>query len=40
MTSSSSPFEYLIAFAIVFLLGACWTHTRSNGQGNHNGRMP
>jgi len=40
MTSNSSPIEYLIAFGIVFLLGAYWTHTRGNGQSNQHGRMP
>ncbi len=24
MTFSNSPLEYLLAFAIVFLIGACW----------------
>lgn len=40
MTSNSSPIEYLIAFGIVFLLGAYWTHTRGNGRSNQNGQMP
>lgn len=26
--SSNSPFEYLLAFALTFLIGALWAHLR------------
>lgn len=33
MTSSNSPLENLLAFALTFLIGALWAHLRCSSRG-------